>query len=85
MLRVKEILKERNITAKELAGKIGITEGALSQSLKKDANPSMQTLKRIAEGLGISMSELFAKPTEGIITCPHCGKEITLKAKCSHE
>lgn len=66
------------MTAKELAAKIGISEGALSQSIKEGANPNLQTITKIASALGVSVSELFDAPKEGVITCPHCGKEIKL-------
>lgn len=66
------------MTAKELAAKIGISEGALSQSIKEGANPNLQTITKIASALGVSVSELFDAPKEGVINCPHCGKEIKL-------
>ena len=78
-LRIKEILKAKGITAKELAAKLGISEGALSQSIKDGANPNLQTISKIASALGVSVSDLFAAPKEGIIHCPHCGKSITIK------
>lgn len=77
-MRVKELLKQKGMTAKELAAKIGISEGALSQSIKEGANPNLQTITKIASALGVSVSELFDAPKEGVITCPHCGKEIKL-------
>lgn len=78
MIRVKEILKSKGMTAKELAGKIGITEGALSQTLKEGANPSLKTLTAIATALNVEVAELFTTPVEGSITCPYCGKPIAL-------
>ncbi len=77
-MRVKELLKQKGMTAKELAAKIGISEGALSQSIKEGANPNLQTITKIASALGVSVSELFDAPKEGVINCPHCGKEIKL-------
>lgn len=77
-MRVKELLKQKGMTAKELAAKIGISEGALSQSIKDGANPNLQTITKIASALGVSVSELFDAPKEGVINCPHCGKEIKL-------
>lgn len=76
MLRIKEIIKAKGITAKELAAKIGISEGALSLAI--NGNPTVETLEKIASALGVEVSELFAAPKEGVITCPHCGKEIKL-------
>lgn len=77
-MRVKELLKQRGMTSKELAAKIGITDGALSQSIKEGANPSLQTLTKIANALGVSVSELFDPAKEGVIHCPKCGTRITL-------
>lgn len=78
MLRIKEVLKAKGITAKELAVKIGISEGALSLAI--NGNPTVETLDKIASALGVEVSELFAPSSskEGLIHCPHCGKEIRL-------
>lgn len=83
MLRIKEILKSKGLTAKELAGLLGISESSLSQTIKAGANPSLQTLDKIAYALGVSAAELFEAPAQdsATITCPHCGKPITLKAE----
>lgn len=67
------------MTAKELAAKIGISEGALSKSLS--GNPTLERLEQIAAALGIEVTELFAAPKEASIHCPHCGKPITIKAE----
>ena len=66
-MRVKELLKERGMTAKELAARLGMTETGLSIAIGDNGNPP---LKR-----------LFAASKEGAITCPHCGKSITIKAE----
>lgn len=83
MLRVKEILKVKGMTAKELAGIMNISEGSLSQTIKNGSNPSLQTLNRIASALGVSVAELFEAPAAdtAVITCPHCGKSINLRAE----
>lgn len=80
MLRIKEILKSKGMTAKELAGIMGVSEASLSLTIKAGANPSLQTLQRIADALGMSVPELFEAPKEGVITCPHCGKPIAIEA-----
>ncbi len=79
-MRVKELLKQKGMTAKELAAKIGISEGALSQSLKEGANPNLQTIERIATALDVSVGELFEPSAKGVIVCPHCGKSIQIEA-----
>lgn len=76
--RIKEICKERNLTQKELAEKIGISAVGLAKALA--GNTTVGTLDKIASALGVSVAELFEAPkADGTtITCPHCGKPIHL-------
>ena len=77
-LRVKDICREKNILFKELAERIGISDVALRKQVQ--GNPSIKTLETIADALGIPFVELFEKPEPSNgITCPHCGKPITIK------
>lgn len=77
-MRIKELLKQKGITAKELAAKLNLSEGALSQSL--NGNPTLERLNQIASALGVSVAELFevTSPDTVTIACPHCGKPVTL-------
>lgn len=77
--RIKEICKERGILFKDLAAKLGITDVGLRQSLQ--GNPTVGTLEKIANVLNVEVSELFASPKQGVITCPHCGKPINIKVE----
>lgn len=61
MLRIKEILKEKNITQIELAEKIGITQVGLSRMI--NGNPTADSLAKIAEALDVDIRELF-EPTK---------------------
>lgn len=78
-LRIKEICRERGIMLKDLASIIGITEVGLSKSL--NGNPNINRLEEIANALEVPITELFDKPKEGVIYCPHCEKEIKLDIK----
>lgn len=75
MLRIREILKLKGITAKELAARLDISEGALSATL--NGNPTLERLNAIASALGVEVSELFV-PANDVIACPHCGKPVKL-------
>lgn len=59
-LRLKEILEEKNMTLTDLAEKTGIEKGNLSAISNNKKNPTMETLKKIADALGINLVELFS-------------------------
>lgn len=79
--RIKEICKERSLTQKELAEKIGISAVGLAKALA--GNTTIGTLDKIAAALGVPVTELFEAPAadEAVITCPNCGKPIHLDVK----
>jgi hypothetical protein len=79
-MRVKELLKERGMTAKELAARLGMTETGLSIAIGDNGNPPLKRLQEIAYILNVDVSELFT-PKSNTITCPYCGKTITIKTE----
>lgn len=70
-------MKEKGVSADSLAGSMGISVSSLNQSIS--GNPRLDTITKIAELLGVSITELFEKRPEPTLTCPHCGKEIHIK------
>ncbi|WP_288290087.1 helix-turn-helix domain-containing protein [uncultured Alistipes sp.] len=78
-LRVKELCKEKGLQMQELADKLGITRITLTRNIS--GNPTISTLENIAAALGVPVPELFAPQPTNTITCPHCGKSITIKAE----
>ena len=86
-LRIKEILKERNMTQQQFADMLGITRSALTQQLS--GKPSLATIERIAEKLNVQIWELFVSKEEiveeiteeakSMIKCPKCGARFELK------
>ena len=77
-LNIKRVLKERGLTATQIAERMGVTNVALSQHM--NGNPSVQTLERIAQAIGCDVAELF-DPLPPTIRCPHCGGKIELSEK----
>ena len=78
-LRVKQLCKEKGILFKDLAASVGVHDVTLRTSLQ--GNPTIGTLEKVAAALDVHVTELFETPKEGSITCPHCGKTITIKAE----
>ncbi len=75
--RVLELCKQKGITQKDLAEKIGMTPVGLAKAA--NGNPTFETLEKIADGLGVTVPELFAPQPTNTITCPHCGKPIRIE------
>ena len=75
-LRIKEILKERGLTQKDLALKMGVAEISLSRSI--NGNPNLDTLQKISNALEVEISELFAPKESDTIVCPKCGSKFKI-------
>lgn len=77
-LRIKEILKERNMKITELAEAVGVSQGAMSLAI--NGNPTLSTLKKIADALNVQVVDLFENKAT-TANCPHCGKPISIELK----
>ncbi|MDR1883739.1 MAG: helix-turn-helix transcriptional regulator [Prevotella sp.] len=63
-LKIKKVLKDRGMSVQDLAAKMGITRIALSYQI--NGNPTLETLNKIAEHIGVDISELFeCRPVSG--------------------
>lgn len=86
MNRIKEVLKEQGITINELADKMGISRVTLSTQINGTAN--IVSYEKIATALNVPMWQLFVSPEEVqpktdslTLSCPHCGKNISIKVE----
>ena len=77
--KILELCKERGLTQKELAEKMGISRVGLSKAI--NGNTTITTLKKVAEALGVPVYDLFDKPSCTSLTCPKCGTELELTVK----
>jgi transcriptional regulator with XRE-family HTH domain len=75
-MRIKEILKEKGISQKEFASKLGMSEVGFSIAISEKGNPPINKIKEIATALGVPVTELFEHPQTDTINCPHCGGVI---------
>lgn len=80
-LRIKEICKEKGVTLNALADKVGISQPSISLIVNGKQKPSFDTLEKISDALGVGIADLFAPSDGAKIICPHCGKQITIKAE----
>lgn len=62
-LRVKSICKEKGMLMEELANKLGVARVNLTKTI--NGNPTIGTLEKIAEALGVPFLDLFVKKENG--------------------
>lgn len=59
ILRLKEVLKEKGTTSKELSELLGISETSISRIINGTQTPKLETLLNIATVLNVDIRELF--------------------------
>ena len=74
MLRIKDVIKEKGLTVKEVAERMGMSSPSLSDAI--NGNPTADKLERIALAIGVPVSELFEPSATDTINCPYCGGKI---------
>ena len=62
LLKVKEILRDKGMTINDLANVMGINRVTLSNII--NGNPTLETLQKIANSLGVKITELFMEVSE---------------------
>jgi len=56
---LRAILKEKNISQKELAEKIGLTESAVSRFINENRIPTGENMLKIANVLDVRVEDLY--------------------------
>ena len=59
ILRLREVMSKKDITGKELALRLDITETSLSRILKGSQHPRLELLVKIATTLDVDIKDLF--------------------------
>lgn len=82
MDNLETLLKEKGITKTAFSDMLGIKKQNLNGLMK---NPTLTTLRRFADVLGVPVWKLFVsdiedhEPTNKVdAICPHCGKPIKI-------
>ena len=63
--RVRELRRARGWTLEAAASQIGLARSTLSKIENGQMSPTYEALKKLAEGLGISVPQLFTPPSKG--------------------
>jgi transcriptional regulator with XRE-family HTH domain len=63
-IRLKELREDRKISMRALATKSGLSANALSMIERGKTSPSVSTLYKLAEALGVDITSFFGEPKE---------------------
>lgn len=79
---IKSVAKAHGYTMVQVAERMGISKGGLSQSI--NGNPTITSLRAVAKAIGCEVGDFFkdemtqTESSAPILRCPHCGKDIRI-------
>ena len=81
-MEIKSVAKAHGFTMVQVAERMGISKGGLSQSI--NGNPTITSLRAVARAIGCEVGDFFKDEmteTESLplVKCPHCGKPLKVK------
>lgn len=76
ILRLKEVLKEKEMTGKDLAEKVEVTPASISNIVQGNSFPKPELLLKIAETLNVDIRQLFHPTKENSTTLEDIQKAI---------
>jgi transcriptional regulator with XRE-family HTH domain len=79
---IKGVIKEHGYTLAQVAEKMEITKGGISQIV--NGSPTIKTLRTIAAIVGGNVGDFFKdemSETEPSFKCPYCGKDLKIEIK----
>lgn len=75
--RLRFVRTARNLSQRELAKRTGVTNSTISLIESGDMNPSVGTLKRVLDGIPVTLGEFFSIAPEGGEKIFHRADELT--------
>lgn len=82
-MNIKEVIKKHGYTLEKVGNEIGVTKATISNMITK-GNPTINTLRKIANVLGCSVTEFFEDETKEQSTtfvCPRCGASLRISVQ----
>lgn len=65
--RLRALRRERALTIEQVAGATGLTKGFISQLERDTTTPSLSSLARICDALGVRMGDVFDAPSPDLV------------------
>lgn len=79
VFRLREILKDRQITIGQFSEMSGISQSNLSNYMMGKVSPTLETLNRIANTLNIDITELFKKEEDIVLMARIGENEVEIR------
>lgn len=70
-LKVKEVIKAKGLTMQQVSEILGVTRDTLTRNI--NGNPTIETLSKIADALGVEVTDLFEKSSDEVIGAVRIG------------
>lgn len=80
-LRLKDILKQRNLTLEAFSEMVGISKSNLSNYINGNISPTLETLEKISSSLNIEITELFKENDDFQLMAKYNGKIVEIDKK----
>ena len=74
--RIRLIRRQNHLTQAQLAEKAGISDNFVGLIERGEGHPTLDTLAKIAGGLKVRLSELFAEPENEAVSMEQAHKEL---------
>lgn len=81
VFRLREILKERQITIGQFSQICGISQSNLSNYMMGKVSPTLETLEKIAKALDIELADLFQKEEEIVLMAKYNEQLFPIRKK----
>jgi len=74
MINIDSFLKEKRISKTDVAKRMGLSRESLYRIIS--GNPTLENIQKLADAIGIPISELFEQSENDVIHCPNCGAKL---------
>lgn len=78
--RIRELRSERGLTVTQLATAAGVATGLISQVERDQADPSLESLRKIAKALDLPLFSLFQEPDPALVAVIRADSRVRVKS-----
>ena len=77
MINIDSILRDKGLSKTDVAKRMNLSRESLYRILS--GNPTLDNVNKLANALGVPVSDLFDEPANDVFQCPKCGTTLVVK------